>query len=179
MGSAGKQAHILYAEGHVAPTAVDHRVGVDRLAALQLLVGPEPDLLAGALDGVVLQPACKDASLLRDEGLTRHAGRHRSARSGAPRERRESWRDEEGYGLPQSRRACGGGSAAKNQRRRVRARAFAVATTDLTGVRDALGTLPKPLRRPHGTPPRRHHFATTSVNTDPPRDKADPDLYRT
>ena len=65
MGSAGKQAHILYAEGHVAPTAVDHRVGVDRLAALQLLVGPEPDLLAGALHGVVLQPACKDASVLR------------------------------------------------------------------------------------------------------------------
>ena len=59
-----------------------------------------------------------------------------------------------------AQRACGG-SAAKNQRRRVRARAFAVATTDLTGVRDALGTLPQPFRRPHGTPPLRYHFATT------------------
>ena len=53
------QAHIVQADGHVAPAARDHRRDVDRLVlseAPELLVGSKPHLVALAVLRVVLQP---------------------------------------------------------------------------------------------------------------------------
>ena len=62
------QAHIVQADGHVAPAARDHRRDVDRLVlseAPELLVGSKPHLVALAVLRVVLQPLHERKAVLR------------------------------------------------------------------------------------------------------------------
>ena len=72
LGFASRQAHIVQAEGHVAPTACDRRREVDG-PALQVLVRPERRG-AGTLDGVCLQPLQEGWPVQLDERLGGHVG---------------------------------------------------------------------------------------------------------
>ena len=161
--------HIIQADGHEASTARDLRVGVDHTSCPVGVVAPKR-LRTGALDGVVSQPFPKRGAVLRDELHRGHLGRHlhtpgyaRATPHATPCAPPPPCAALHASPRPAPRRAhpprmsaqsCENErSAALRQKisSRVRAPAFAGATTGVRGGRNALGAPLEALQRPHAT----------------------------